>query len=202
MAAMVAALACIMALPTPAWATQPQENPKVTVNDSVVVFAGHEWWVVGDGTTGINQQPGNITLLAKEDVYGDSVFRQGHGAEFDGSQYDSENDMYYAAKPGRKHLDIAYGVRGEHAATGDGGYCRGIFRKRAGCHCGQSPARRRNGGSAKCRWHCRPGDRPKAFGSCLRRNGKFWATIPSAPLTAITCSAHRTPITAESEKLS
>ena len=103
MAAMVAALACIMALPTPAWATQPQENPKVTVNDSVVVFAGHEWWVVGDGTTGINQQPGNITLLAKEDVYGDSVFRQGHGAEFDGSQYDSENDMYYAANPdGRK----------------------------------------------------------------------------------------------------
>ncbi|MFQ9801767.1 MAG: hypothetical protein ACLR23_25955 [Clostridia bacterium] len=99
MAAMVAALACIMALPTPAWATQPQENPKVTVNDSVVVFAGHEWWVVGDGTTGINQQPGNITLLAKEDVYGDSVFRQGHGAEFDGSQYDSENDMYYAANP-------------------------------------------------------------------------------------------------------
>ena len=153
------------ALPTPAWATQPQENPKVTVNDSVVVFAGHEWWVVGDGTTGINQQPGNITLLAKEDVYGDSVFRQGHGAEFDGSQYDSENDMYYAANPDGSTWISPTEVRGEHAATGDGGYCRGIFRKRAGCHCGQSPARRRNGGSAKCRWHCRPGDRPKALGS-------------------------------------
>ena len=99
MAVMAAVLACIMALPTPAWATQPQEDPKVTVNDSVVVFAGHEWWVVGDGTTGINPQPGSITLLAKEDVFGDSVFRKGHGAEFEGSQYDSENDMYYAVNP-------------------------------------------------------------------------------------------------------
>ncbi len=99
LAVMAAVLACIMALPAPAWATEPQEDPAVTVNESVVVFAGHEWWVIGDGTTGINQQPGTITLLAKEDVYGDTVFRTGHGEEFEGSQYDSENDMYYAANP-------------------------------------------------------------------------------------------------------
>ena len=36
----------------------------LTVNESKVAFAGHEWWVIGDGTSGVYSQDGHITLLA------------------------------------------------------------------------------------------------------------------------------------------
>ena len=103
-AAMLASiLAVMLAVPqvvSAAPAAQSQEDaPLLVVNESTVAFAGHEWWVIGDGTTGVYQQSDSVTLLAKQDEFGKSVFRTGHGNEFEGSTYDSGNKMYYANNP-------------------------------------------------------------------------------------------------------
>ena len=103
-AAMLASiLALMLAVPqavSAAPAAQPQEGAQfLVVNESTVAFAGHEWWVIGDGSTGVYQQSDSVTLLAKQDEFGKSVFRTGHGNEFEGSTYDSGNKMYYANNP-------------------------------------------------------------------------------------------------------
>ena len=58
---------CIMLyhMPITAPATEIKSKlPTLTVNQSKVAFAGHEWWVIGDGTSGVYPQSGHITLLS------------------------------------------------------------------------------------------------------------------------------------------
>lgn len=70
----------------------------LTVNQSKVAFAGHEWWVVGDGTSGIYPQKGHITLLAANAGLMDSVF-YGHQFRATASN-ESENFSSYVRKTG------------------------------------------------------------------------------------------------------
>ena len=98
-AVLASTLALLLAVPQVVSAAQVQTAaPQFTVNASTVAFAGHEWWVVGNDTTGIYQQPDSVTLLAKGNDFGKSVFRTG-GGEFEGSTYDSANKLYYANNP-------------------------------------------------------------------------------------------------------
>ena len=99
-AAMLASILALMLAVPQAVSAEPQEDAQLlVVNESTVAFAGHEWWVIGDGTSGVNPQQDTLTLLAKQDEFGKSVFRTGHGNEFEGSTYDSANKMYYANNP-------------------------------------------------------------------------------------------------------
>lgn len=60
-----------------------QENvpPAFALNSDTVSFAGHEWYVVGDGSSGVCPQSGHITLLAKESTFGGSAFRDGESSD-------------------------------------------------------------------------------------------------------------------------
>ena len=40
-----------------------------------MAFAGHEWWVIGDDTSGVYPQPGHITLMTVNPDFGTSFFR-------------------------------------------------------------------------------------------------------------------------------
>ena len=91
-------------LPTTALASGMQANtPTFKLssgnNTSVVAFAGKEWWVIGDGTNGVNPAANTVTLLAKEDNFGDSAFRTGRPSSFDNSAQYSEDNWYYANNP-------------------------------------------------------------------------------------------------------
>lgn len=61
----VLALVLLLCLvPTVAFADGVQDGQgTITVNTTKVAFAGYEWWVIGDGTTGVYPQEGHITLL-------------------------------------------------------------------------------------------------------------------------------------------
>ena len=90
---------CLMAglMPTTAFAADIQaDTPTFTVNTSTVAFAGHEWWVIGNGTNGVNPVNGTLTLLAKNDEFGDSAFRTGSSSSFDNSTQYSGDSWYYA----------------------------------------------------------------------------------------------------------
>ena len=62
---MLSLLLCIATLvsliPTTSFAAGVWE-PALEINQSKVVFAGHTWWVIGDGTSGIYPQPDHATL--------------------------------------------------------------------------------------------------------------------------------------------
>ncbi len=75
-------------------------NPvDLTVNSSKIAFAGHEWWVIGDGTVGVEPRPGHITLLGADDDFGNSAFRTGKYYSFEGSSRYDEDTWYYANNP-------------------------------------------------------------------------------------------------------
>lgn len=40
------------------------EWENIRVNATKVAFGGHEWWVIGDGKTGVFPQEGHLTLWA------------------------------------------------------------------------------------------------------------------------------------------
>lgn len=65
-------LLCAVMIPTTAQATGGSSG--LTVNTSVVSFAGHDWWVIGDENSGVYSQPGSITLLAKNSEFGEGSF--------------------------------------------------------------------------------------------------------------------------------
>ncbi|GHU79104.1 hypothetical protein FACS1894191_1150 [Clostridia bacterium] len=80
-------------------------TPAITVNTTVVGFAGEEWWVIGDATTGVYPQPDSVTLLHKgtgndPETYGNTAWRTGADSSFaDSTQY-SGDSKYYANNPG------------------------------------------------------------------------------------------------------
>ena len=61
--------------------------PIFIINTSVIGFAGQEWWVIGDGTSGVHPVADHVTLLAKStgnpygnvayNLSGDSVYPNG-----------------------------------------------------------------------------------------------------------------------------
>ena len=69
----------------------------LTVNTSKVAFAGHEWWVVCDGANGIYPQADHATLLAANDDFGDSKFRDSISRATDG--YTAYEGNFYANNP-------------------------------------------------------------------------------------------------------
>ena len=79
-------------------------KPSLKVNRNKVVFAGHTWWVIGDGTSGIYPQPGHATLLAADydREYQNIPFRKGSADSFGNSSPFStigRGTMYYANNP-------------------------------------------------------------------------------------------------------
>lgn len=79
-------------------------KPSLKVNRNKVVFAGHTWWVIGDGTSGIYPQPGHATLLASDydREYQNIPFRRGSANSFGNSSPFStigRGTMYYANNP-------------------------------------------------------------------------------------------------------
>ena len=98
-------LALVMVLclaPTAVFAIGMQSSTTgITVNSTKVAFAGHEWWVIGDGTSGVYPQSDHITLLAAnlDSDFQNVPFRRGQSAEFTGSSQYSGNGWYYANNP-------------------------------------------------------------------------------------------------------
>ena len=104
---MLSLLLCIATLvsliPTTSFAAGVWE-PALEINQSKVVFAGHTWWVIGDGTSGIYPQPGHATLLAADydSEYQNIPFRKGSADSFGNSSPFStigRGTMYYANNP-------------------------------------------------------------------------------------------------------
>ena len=77
--------------------------PTLTVNQSKVAFAGHEWWVIGDGTSGVYPQSGHITLLSAnaDSDFKNVIFRNGQNTESQGYKKYSQYSWtyYYANNP-------------------------------------------------------------------------------------------------------
>lgn len=83
MAALLCTLLFVGLLPAAASAADIQEGtPAFALNETVVAFAGHEWYVIGNGTSGVSPQSGHLTLLAK-DSFGNSAFRMGNDTRDD-----------------------------------------------------------------------------------------------------------------------
>ena len=83
-------LLCIATLvsliPTTSFAAGVCE-PALEINQSKVAFAGHTWWVIGDGTSGVYPQPNHATLLAADydSEYQNIPFRKGSANSFGNS---------------------------------------------------------------------------------------------------------------------
>ena len=67
-----------------------------TVNTTVVGFGGKEWYVIGDGTSGVNPLSGHLTLLAKSS-FGTGAFRVGNNTQDDLSWTQYPNNTWYYA---------------------------------------------------------------------------------------------------------
>lgn len=99
----------------------------LTVNKSKVAFAGHEWWVIGDGRSkvGVYPQDGSITLLAVNNDFGentafnDSSFTNEYAGstlqqklEKIASEFQASFPKEYAAINGRKLTSANDGIAG------------------------------------------------------------------------------------------
>ena len=98
MGALVAIAMALCVAPGAAFAAGIQAGQAdLTVNTSKVAFAGHEWWVIGDGTNGVYPQADHATLLAANADFGDSKFRDSISRATDG--YTAYDGKYYANNP-------------------------------------------------------------------------------------------------------
>jgi len=81
-------------LPMTALAADIQSGvPALTVNSTTqtVMFAGQEWYVIGNSGSGVYQQPNSVTLLLKGgNPYGNTAFRSGQ----DSDPIDSDYHLY------------------------------------------------------------------------------------------------------------
>ncbi len=73
------ALSLVMALSLtslPVYAAEMESGTaSLTVNSSKVAFAGYEWWVIGNETSGVYPQANHITLLSANTNFGTTAFR-------------------------------------------------------------------------------------------------------------------------------
>lgn len=65
----------------------PGTNSSYTVNSSVIGFAGCEWWVIGNPTSGVISPSNSITLFSKNTDFGISQFSTGGTSGSLGSNY-------------------------------------------------------------------------------------------------------------------
>ena len=100
-------LALVMALglaPVPAQAAGIGET-EIRVNNTKVAFGGHEWWVIGDGKTGVFPQEGHLTLWAAnpDAEFEGVVYRLGYSEEQENTKrYRPNRDypwVYYVKNP-------------------------------------------------------------------------------------------------------
>ena len=100
-------LALVMALglaPVPAQAAGIGET-EIRVNNTKVAFGGHEWWVIGDGKTGVFPQEGHLTLWAAnpDAEFAGVFYRLGYSEEQENTKrYRPNRDypwVYYVKNP-------------------------------------------------------------------------------------------------------
>ena len=100
-------LALCMALglaPVPAQAAGIGET-EIRVNNTKVAFGGHEWWVIGDGKTGVFPQEGHLTLWAAnpDAEFAGVFYRRGYSEEQENTKrYRPNRDypwVYYVKNP-------------------------------------------------------------------------------------------------------
>ncbi|GHU80002.1 hypothetical protein FACS1894191_4160 [Clostridia bacterium] len=101
----MAAVMLLALFPATTFAADIQAGtPTITVNTTVVGFAGQEWWVIGDASSGVYQQTDSVTLLHKgtgnnPETYGNTAFRTGQETSFSNSTQYSGDSWYYANNP-------------------------------------------------------------------------------------------------------
>lgn len=102
LAALLSLVLLVGLIPAAASAAEMQSGTStLTVNQSKVAFAGHEWWVIGDGASGVYPQQNHITLLAAnlDSEFQNTTFRTGSSSQFDNSTLFSQGTLYYANNP-------------------------------------------------------------------------------------------------------
>lgn len=68
----------------------------VSVNNTIVGFAGYEWWVIGDSKgNGVYSKDGSITLLSKNSDFDATEFRKGSADKEDQSWTQYDDKWYY-----------------------------------------------------------------------------------------------------------
>ena len=78
---------------------------EIRVNNTKVAFGGHEWWVIGDGKTGVFPQEGHLTLWAANPDAGFAgvFYRRGYSEEQENTKrYRPNRDypwVYYVKNP-------------------------------------------------------------------------------------------------------
>ncbi len=83
---LLALVLCLALLPAQAFALDMQvDAPALTVNTSVIGFAGQEWYVIGYDGSGVYSQSNTATLLLKSSgtPYGNTAFRTGNSTQDD-----------------------------------------------------------------------------------------------------------------------
>ena len=106
-------------MPTTSFAAGLREPSLLKINQNKVVFAGHTWWVIGDGTSGVYPQPNSATLFAADydSEYQNIPFRKGSADSFGNSSPFStlgRGTMYYANNPSGIS---AWGAPNEYAGS-------------------------------------------------------------------------------------
>lgn len=106
-------------MPTTSFAAGLREPSLLKINQNKVVFAGHTWWVIGDGTSGVYPQPNSATLFAADydSEYQNIPFRKGSADSFGNSSPFStvgRGTMYYANNPSGMS---AWGSPNEYAGS-------------------------------------------------------------------------------------
>lgn len=77
-------------------ARMEQNAGNVSVNDTIVGFAGHEWWVIGDSKgNGVYSKDDSITLLSKNSDFDATEFRKGAADKEDQSWTQYKDKWYY-----------------------------------------------------------------------------------------------------------
>lgn len=105
-------LALVMALSLVPVQVQAQKSEiaegeweNIRVNNTKVAFGGHEWWVIGDGKTGVFPQEGHLTLWAAnpDAEFAGVFYRRGYSEEQENTKrYRPNRDypwVYYVKNP-------------------------------------------------------------------------------------------------------
>ena len=98
----LAALLCALLMAV-AWSTvvlaagiesrETHSMPSVNDTSQTIAFGGHEWYVIGNGNSGIEPIAGHLTLLAKNS-FGDVAFRNRESSDT-GKNYTYYQGFYY-----------------------------------------------------------------------------------------------------------
>jgi len=142
--------------------------PSVTLYGTVVGFGGYEWYVIGHNGSGAVKESGTMTLLAKDRVFGNSIF----GAN---SNYEDSN-LHTAMKGVYGGFPLAErGLIKPRSALSDidgtAVYDHGVWPLSAGTEYGEVSSKKHDilifkdaGGNPEPWWLRSPGDAIDAYG--------------------------------------